>query len=287
MNPNTFFNKSRWNKFLALGVLPVLAVYLVACVIVACLQRQMIYHPPVFAVADAERLGRQSNLERWTNAAGQAIGWRRASPQQPVGGCLLIVYGNASWSVGCAHYVDAIQAVAPLDTFILEYPGYGDRPGSPSEANLFRAADEAMPLLGTNRPLYLVGESLGSGVASYLAGKYPDHFAGVALLSPFNSLTDVAQHHMPIFPVTLLLTDRFASENHLKNFHGPLAIMVDGEDNVVPEMFGLRLYNAYSGAKRLWEFPRGQHVSIAEQPTKFWNEVITFWQNQKPASPRQ
>ena len=41
-----------------------------------------------------------------------------------------------------------------------------------------------MQLLGTNRPVYLVGESFGSGVAAYLAGTRPDRVAGLMLLSP-------------------------------------------------------------------------------------------------------
>ncbi len=48
-------------------------------------------------------------------------------------------------------------------------------------------------LLSTNQPIYLVGESLGTGVATYLAGTYSNKIAGVILISPFNRLTDVAQ----------------------------------------------------------------------------------------------
>ena len=90
----------------------------------------------------------------------------------------MIMYGNGSTAVGSGHYADEIQAVAAFDVFILEYPGYEDRPGSPSQKSLFHAADEAFHTLPVNQPIYLVGESLGSGVASYLAGTYPDKIAG-------------------------------------------------------------------------------------------------------------
>ena len=218
------------------------AFYLVSCVIVACFQRQMIYHPPIFTAALADQIGRKANLKRWTNSSGQNIGWKRPSPVQPAQGQLLIVYGNGSWATGCAHYADVIQPIAALDVFVLEYPGYGDRPGSPSQKNLFSAADEAIQLLGTNMLTYILGESLGSGVASYLAGTYPGKVNGVILLSPYNCLTDVAQYHMPMLPVHLLLVDRFPSEDYLKNYQGAVGIMVDGWDEIVPEKFGLRLY---------------------------------------------
>ena len=115
------------------------------------------------------------------DSSGQAIGMKRLSPKQPVQGRVLIVYGNGSCATACAHYADVIQDVAAFNVFIVEYPGYADRPGSPSQKRLFRAADEAFQQLATNQPVYLVGESLGTGVAAHLAGTHPDQVAGVVL----------------------------------------------------------------------------------------------------------
>ena len=173
---------------------------------------------------------------------------------------------------------DAIQNVTAFDVFILEYPGYADRPGSPSQASFFHAAAEAIESLPTNAPVYLLGESLGTGVASYLAGTYPHKVAGMMLLSPYNRLTDVAQHHMLLLPVHLMLVDRFPSQDYLRNYHGPVGIVADGKDKIVPEKFGLRLYAGYAGPKRLWEFPDGGHAAITEPPAIFWKAVVDFWQ---------
>ena len=194
----------------------------------------------------------------------------------------MILYGNGSTAIGSSHYADEIQNVAAFDVFILEYPGYADRPGSPSQKSLFQAVDEAFHMLPTNQPIYLVGESLGTGVASYLAGTYPDKISGVLLLSPFSSLTDVAQSHFPLLPVRLLLTDRFPSEKYLRNYHGQLGVTVDGKDTVVPKKFSLQLYGGYAGPKKLWEFPDGEHCQIMESPAEFWKEVVEFWQSHSP-----
>ena len=223
-------------------------------------------------------MAQSARLERWTNSAGQFIGLKRPAPKQPAEGVVLITYGNGSTAVGCEHYVNDIQNVAAFDVFILEYPGYADRPGAPSQKSLFRAADEAFQLLATNQPVYLVGESLGTGVAAYLAGTYSNKIAGVILISPFDCLTDVAQNHFPMLPVRLLLVDRFPSEKYLRHYQGKVGITVGGKDTVVPEKFSLRLYHGYDGPKKLWEFPDGGHLQIKEQPSEFWNEVIEFWQ---------
>jgi len=98
------------------------------------------------------------------------------------------------------------------------------------------------------------------------------------LISPFNRLTDVAQNDYPALPVHQLLVDRFPSEKYLRHYQGKVGITVDGRDNVVPEKFGLRLYRGYAGPKKLWEFPGGGHCDIMEPPSKFWKEVVEFWQ---------
>ncbi len=265
-------------RLLRLLLWSLLLAYLVACAVVSFNQRWFIYVPPVYTTRHMDRLAQTANLERWTNSAGEAIGMKRLSAVQPARGSVLILYGNGSCTVNCAQYVEDIQSVTALDVFILEYPGYADRPGSPNQISLTLAADNALMMLPTNQPVYLVGESLGTGVAANLAGVYPDRIAGLILLSPFNRLTDVAQYHMPVFPVHLVLIDRFPSEDDLSRYHGPVGVMLDGRDNVVPEKFGRSLYDGYAGPKRLWEYPESGHIVIGEPPAKFWGEVLKFWQ---------
>jgi pimeloyl-ACP methyl ester carboxylesterase len=255
-----------------------LAFYLTVCVVVAIYQRRLIYIPPVYPSEQVEQMARTAKLERWKNPAGQAIGMKRLSPGQPAGGRVLIVYGNGSCATGCAHYADVIQDIAAFDVFIVEYPGYADRPGSPNQKSLFRAADEAFQLLATNRPVYLVGESLGTGVAAFLAGTHPDQIAGVVLFAPYNRLADAAQYHYPMLPVDLLLVDRFPSEDYLRNYHGPVGVLVAGQDQVVPEKFGRRLYDGYAGPKRLWEFTGDDHGTIMFRLPNVWKQIIAFWQ---------
>jgi uncharacterized protein len=260
------------------------ALYLLVCAGIAIAQRSLVYFPSVFTREQVDQMAQSARLERWTNSAGQFIGLKRPSPRQPAKGTVMIMYGNGSTAIGCEHYVNDMQSVAAFDIFILEYPGYEDRPGSPSQGSLFNAADDAFRMLSTNRPIYLVGESLGSGVASYLAGTYSNKIAGAVLISPFNRLTDVAQNHYPQLPVQQMLLDRFPSEEYLRHYRGKIGVTVDGRDTVVPEEFGLRLYNSYAGPKKLWEFPNGGHCGIGVKPSEFWKEALAFWQTNLPSN---
>jgi pimeloyl-ACP methyl ester carboxylesterase len=266
-------------KFLFRALRLCFVAYVAACVGCASFQRKLIYYPPHSAETQVERYAATQRLDRWINPSGEPIGWKRLSPTQPAQARVLVMHGNSNGAFQCAHYPDAIQLAAPFDVFIVEYPGYENRPGAPTEPGLDKAADEAFGLLPTNRPIFLVGESLGTGVATYLAGRHPDKVAGVVLLAPYNHLSAVAQAHIRIIPVAWLLCDKFPSDEYLQTYHGPVAIMVSGKDRVVPERFGRRLYESYDGPKQLWEFPEGHHETAMYQPAEIWRQIIDFWQS--------
>jgi uncharacterized protein len=256
----------------------VVALYILIFLFMMFFQRSLLYFPKVATREAVDRRAKSAHLERWTNSAGQFIGFKRLSPKQPATGVVMITYGNGSTAVGCNHYAQNIQAVAPFDVFILEYPGYQDRPGPPTQTAIFAAASEAFQTLQDNRPIYLLGESLGTGVASYLAGTFTNRIAALLLISPFSSVADVAKSRYIFLPVDLLLADKFPSEDYLRPYHGKVGITVDGKDLTVPERFSRRLYEGYSGPKKLWEFPTGRHIQIVAAPEVFWPQVIAFWQ---------
>lgn len=267
----------------AIRILRFLAVLYAAMILTACLsQRRLIYRPEKIPLDQAVKTAEAAGFQPWRNSAGEYIGWQQTSPAAAAHARLLIVHGNAGSAVDRLDYADVLKKIAPWDVYILEYPGYGPRPGSPTQKSLFAAADEAIALLQGNGPLYLMGESLGTGVACYLAGNHPDSVQGVLLIAPYNNLTDVAHYQLPILPVRWFLLDRYPSETFLKNYAGPVAVLLAGQDNIIPSRFGRKLYDGYQGPKRLWEVPQAGHNDLMEQPASWWKELCDFWkQNQK------
>jgi pimeloyl-ACP methyl ester carboxylesterase len=268
-------------RLLKLALLAVVIFYGGICLLIFIFQRQLLFHPVIRSAQEVDQLAQDAHMERWTNAAGQSIGLRRLATNQPAVGTVFMLYGNASTAVHCSVYADVIQQTAPLDFYVLEYPGYEDRPGVPTRASLLQAANEAFPLLDASKPVYLVGESLGTGVASYLAGEFPEKVTGLMLLSPYNRLADVAQSHYPLLPTRWIMLDDLRSENYLQTYHGLVGVMIDGRDSVIPPQFGHRLYDGYTGPKRAWECPNCDHVELGESPEKFWKTVVEFWQATK------
>jgi pimeloyl-ACP methyl ester carboxylesterase len=259
-----------------------LGLYLAAGLLVTLLQRRMLYHPNLVDERVLLTIARNDGFEPWLNSGGQRIGWRRPGSAKPAPGRFLVVHGNAGHALDRSDYAKDLQVASGFDAFLLEYPGYGSRPGKPSQTSLIAAAEEAFALLHTNGPVHLLGESLGCGVAAHLAGAHPAEVAGVLLFTPYHNLTSVAQTHMPVFPVRFMLLDRFPAETWLKNYRGPVAILLAGNDEVVPDKFGRRLYDGYQGPKKLFAVPNAGHNDVHSQPPEWWKELLVFWQSSAP-----
>src|SRR5262249_36359004 len=139
------------------------------------------------------------------------------------------------------------------------------------------AAKEAFQLLAKEGGVCLLGESLGTGVAAYLAWAFPDSVAGVMLFCPFPNLAVVGQCHMPLFPVTWMLWDRFPAEEWLAHYGGRGGFLVALEDAIVAARFGRRLHDGYAGTKRLWEISDAGHNDVFNRPAAWWGELFEFW----------
>lgn len=148
---------------------------------------------------------------------------------------------------------------------MLEYRGFGDNPGVPTEAGLRADATAALDFLarcgvGPDR-LVLYGESLGSGVAVGLAAKRD--VAGVILEAPFTSVAEVAQYHYSFVPASLLVRDRFDSLSRIGDVKAPILILHGEQDRIVPVRFGRALFNAAPEPKELWLAHEGGHEDLA------------------------
>ncbi len=257
-----------------------LLVYLAVVLFYALMQRSFIYYPQTqsldTALASVDRLGGSA----WGDAGGKWLGWRHGAPG--AARRVLVMHGNGGQALDRLYYAElflGLHESGPWEVNVLEYPGYGPRPGKPSEQNLRDAALQAMDLLQAERPgpVLLLGESLGSGVAAHVAAARPEAVAGILLVTPFTSLGDVAQHHMPFLPVALLLRDRFNTLDLLTDFDGPMVIVTGSADDIVPEHLALPLKTAHQGKLLHWSQPGAGHNTIDVNPrAEGWREIDAF-----------
>lgn len=217
------------------------------------LPRKLLYFPSHEA--------RTNGLTEW-RSGDRIIGFARVVPQPK--NIWLLTHGNAGQAANRSY---ALPAFSPDDSvYILEYPGYGRRRGSPSEKAFNAAAREAYELLRAqfpHTPVCAVGESIGSGPASWLGtlDRPPDK---IVLIVPFDVLAHVAKGHYPFLPVGLLLPDNWNNVAALKAYAGPVEIFAATGDTVIPVAHARALAAAKPGA-RLHEF-HGGHNDWSRHP---------------------
>lgn len=151
---------------------------------------------------------------------------------------VLVFHGNA----GNADMKNYYKLLFPhANIIIAEYPGFGFRSEeSLNKDNIIQASQEIVEeVLKDKKPLILVGESLGSGIASEMAVKY--NIDNLVLATPYNKIASVAQNKFPLLPIYPLVLDRYNNTDTLKNYHGNLVILIAEFDNVIPNKFAYEL----------------------------------------------
>jgi len=125
--------------------------------------------------------------------------------------------------------------------YLVDYAGYGWSSGKPSKERLFKNAIFIYDhIKNEHQSISLIGRSLGSGVASYLASKR--EVKKLALITPFDSLKNVAQKMYPIYPIGLILKDNYDSVEYLKERKTEdILILMAKDDRVIPNVHSYNL----------------------------------------------
>ena len=189
---------------------------------------------------------------------------------------ILFYYG------GNAEEVSSLIAMAPRfgdrAVALVNYRGYGESAGRPSETALFADALTVFDKLAARSDIdktrvALMGRSLGSGVAVHVAAhRSVDR---VVLVSAYDSVADVARVHFPAALVRFVLLDRYDSAALAPNIDAPLLAIAGGHDTIIPASHSRRLYELWRGNKQWLELPRAGHNDLQEYP-EYWRTIAAF-----------
>ncbi|MBS0431224.1 MAG: alpha/beta hydrolase, partial [Proteobacteria bacterium] len=149
-------------RFLGRIALALIALYLSFCTYLYFDQRHLIYFP------EYARTTADTNYSL-RNGNAMLHGW----VLNPAKTAALLYFGGNGEDLGAERFTLA-KIFADRSLFLLPYRGYGPNAGSPTESAIF---SDALALYDGVRAdhsrIAVVGRSLGSGVASYLAFRRP------------------------------------------------------------------------------------------------------------------
>lgn len=148
------------------------------------------------------------------------------------------------------------------------YRGFSGNTGAPSEDGLYKDAAAWMQWLTQEKKIpeekiILYGQSLGTGVATEIAARFPS-VAAIVLESPFTSMTDVAAGRFPFIPVRILLTERFDSFSRIASVRRPLLVLHGEKDIFVPHELGRKLYERANDPKKFISVKDAGHADLED-----------------------
>lgn len=230
----------------------VVAVWLALTVILYMLQDQLIFYPSNTIVSAPSSIGLEyEDVILHTPDDVQLHGWYIPAPNAR--GVILFLHGNAG---NISHRLPSLEIFHSLglSTLIVDYRGYGNSQGSPSEQGIYTDAETAWNYLIMERgyqpkDIIIFGRSLGGATAAWLAARVLP--AGVILESTFTSLKTLAQKYYPYMPVGLLLRSRFSTKDSMAAINAPLLILHSRDDELVPYTHAEALHSAANNPHQL------------------------------------
>jgi pimeloyl-ACP methyl ester carboxylesterase len=229
--------------------------YLCLCGVLLFFQRSLIYFPQASFVS-----GGTKTITLPTASARVLVSTRETDGPK----ALIYFGGNAEdVSLNMPGFSDAFPDIA---IYLLHYRGYGGSSGKPTENALFA---DGLTLFDEAHAKHLnvdvVGRSLGSGVAVYVASLRP--VTRLVLVTPYDSLQELAAHRFPYVPVRWLLLDKFESWRYAPRVAAPVLIIAAEHDEVVPRASTELLRSRFrSGLVSIKVLAHTSHNSMADNP---------------------
>lgn len=176
-------------------------------------------------------------------------------------GVVLFFHGNAG---NISHRLESIRTFnrLGLDVLIVDYRGYGESTGKPSEAGVYADGEAAWNYLVAERgvppeKIVVFGRSLGAVVAGSVASRHP--VAGLILESAFTSGKDMAARLYPFLPAGLITRLEFPLAKFVRGIHAPVLVIHSRDDEIVPFDLGQSVFEAVASKDKTFVEIWGGH----------------------------
>jgi pimeloyl-ACP methyl ester carboxylesterase len=267
------------NRFPLKDILKIILLFLIAAMFLGGgnMQNKFLYFPSS-ELPTTQMLAAQ-NLKLWPATASDYQGLIVDSDASAPNGTIILFHGNGGTALDRGFYLEPLMKLG-FRVILAEYPKYGGRKGKVGEkpfvADGLETVQQAFEQYG--EPLYLLGESLGCGVAAAIAKQTSVPITGIILITPWDTLAAVAKSLFPFLPVKLILTDKYDSVENLKSFKKKISVIGAERDEILPIQHAINLYNSLpEGKKRMWiikgaghnDWPFHADASLFKQITDF------------------
>ena len=186
----------------------------------------------------------------------------------------ILYFGGNAEAVGYSAERLA-QALPDKTLYLVNYRGYGGSTGEPEEQALYGDALQIHDAIRTHHAsVAVIGRSLGSGVATWLAVERT--IDRLVLVTPFDSLAGIAEAAFPLYPARLFLREQYASAERASRIAAETLILVAGDDSIVPAASSRRLAESFApGIARVVTIPGAGHNSLSDK-REYYRQLSEF-----------
>jgi len=198
-------------------------------------------------------------------------------------GTVLLMHGNAGNISHRLGYLTMFNYLG-YSVLLFDYRGYGKSGGSPGEEGTYLDAEAAWQHLTEvgnrkSQDIVQVGESLGGGVATWLALKYPPR--ALVLASTFTSVPDMGAQVYPWLPVRLLARIVYDNIARIREIQVPVMIAHSRGDDIIPFAHGQALFAAAREPKQFLELAGGHNEGFLFSRNEWIAAVGAFLERAK------
>ena len=223
-------------------------------------QANLIFYPTARIDKTPADIGlKYENIYLHTTDKVRLHGW--FIPAQDATKTVLFFHGNAG---NISHRLASIAIFHKLkvNVFIIDYRGYGQSEGKPSEQGLYTDARASWDYLLNRgikaKAIIIFGRSLGGAVAAQLASQVnPD---ALILESTFSSVRDQAKASFPVLSNLVVLRFKFDTATAIKNVRCPLLILHSPDDEIISFSHSEKIY-ANANHPKYFARLKGDHNS--------------------------
>ena len=244
---------------------PLLMLYVMGGLLLYALQRDLLYKPSAKTEHEYKELSIKS-----TNETLKIVVLNEGKEKA------LIYFGGNNESVISTAKRRAKQ-LADFTVYLVNYRGYGGSTGSPTQDGLYEDALVVYDaLVSKHKELSLMGRSLGSGVATYVASK--KDVEKIALITPYDSVLNVAQGKYPMYPIGLILKDKLDSVKNLSTVNNTkvLILMAEG-DEIIPNEHSYTLAESIPKENVQVEVIKGKSHNSLSHDQKYFDLLNGFF----------
>ncbi|MDD5770028.1 MAG: alpha/beta hydrolase [Candidatus Gracilibacteria bacterium] len=189
----------------------------------------------------------------------------------------IIVYYHGNASSACENgYMKDVFEKTNYSVMFVEFSGYANDDKEANIKNILNDVENINKYLVENKynKIIVFGRSLGTGPASYQAniGKVDK----LILVSPFTSFLELTKSKYPIFPISILLTEKYDSQMWLKDYKNDLLIIHGTSDEVIPYSFGEKLYNSLDNKNKEFFTIKGKGHNDLDDDKSFDEKILDF-----------